>query len=73
MPNYTVVITFPDPTQSWALLTSGVPISLLCDLAFMDGPPSRAILTCEGLEDDVARSHPRGRSIELPEVTISTA
>lgn len=67
------VITSPDPARGWSLLRAGVPLSLICDLAFPDGPPSREILTVEALEDDVARSHPRGRSIELPETTISTA
>ena len=73
LPNYTGVITPHEAARGWSLLRAGVPLSLICDLAFPDGPPSREILTAEAIEDDVARSHPRGRSIELREVTISTA
>ena len=91
MPNYIIVISIPpldeapidEAARGWSLLRAGVPLSLLCDLAFSDGPPSREILTVEAVADDVARdlislkeseaTHPRGRSIQLPEVTISTA
>ena len=69
--------------RGWSLLRAGIPLSLLCDLAFPDGPPSREILAAEAVADDLALDlnslphsaspHPRGRSIELPEVTISTA
>ena len=80
MPNYINVIPSPrdEAARSWSLLRAGVPLSLLCDLAFPDGPPSREILAAEAIADDVQhtevdRTHPRGRSIELPEVTITTA
>ena len=80
MPNYIIVIptTRDEAARSWSLLRAGVPLSLLCDLAFPDGPPSREILAVEAIADDVRRTdidltHPRGRSIELPEVTITTA
>ncbi|HVQ87399.1 MAG TPA: hypothetical protein VMT88_04360 [Actinomycetes bacterium] len=73
MPNYIIVIPSPSAAHGWSLLRAGVPLSLICDLAHPDGPPSREILTAEAVEDDVVRAHPRGRSIELPEVTISTA
>jgi hypothetical protein len=43
-------------------MQSGVPVTLLCDLLFVDGPPSREILTVEALPDDVARAHPDAAS-----------
>lgn len=72
------VIPSPEEARAWSLLRAGVPLSLLCDLAYPDGPPSREILTAEAIEDDIARthpdqSHPRGRLIELPGVTINSA
>lgn len=60
-----------DPAIAWTLLTEGVPLSLLCDLAFPDGPPSREILASEALSDDVRLSHPAGRSTEPPEISIT--
>jgi hypothetical protein len=73
VPNYISVILPSEAARGWSLLRAGVPLSLICDLASPDGPPSREILTAEAIEDDVVRSHPRGRYIELPEATISTA
>ena len=73
MPNYIDVIPSFPAAQGWSLLRAGVPLSLICDLAHPEGPASREILTAEAVEDDIARAHPRGRSIELPERTISTA
>ena len=73
MPNYTSVITTPGTARAWSLLRAGVPLSLLCDLADPDGPPSREILTSEAVADDVARAHPAGRLIELPEASIYSA
>lgn len=73
MPNYNSVIPSSEAARGWSLLRAGVPLSLICDLACPDGPSSREILTAEAVEDDVIRAHPRGRSIELPEITISTA
>ena len=73
LPNYTNVIPSPEAARTWSLLRAGVPLSLLCDLAYPDGPPSREILTAEAIEDDIRLSHPRGGLIELPEVTINTA
>ena len=67
------VITPLDSTRCWSLLRAGVPLSLICDLAFPDGPPSREILSAEAVEDDVVRAHPPGRSIALPEATIISA
>jgi hypothetical protein len=77
------VIPLPRPADSvtWTLLRDGVPITLLCDLLFDDGPPSREILAAEALEDDVRRchpdplatAHPAGRSTEPPGISISTA
>jgi len=85
------VIPFPprdevspdEAARGWSLLRAGVPLSLLCDLAFPDGPPSREILAAEAVAEDLALEldalppatspHPRGRSIQLPDVTISTA
>jgi len=67
------VIIPSEAARGWSLLRAGVPLSLICDLAAPDGPPSREILTAEAIEDDVVRSHPRGRSIQLPEATITTA
>jgi hypothetical protein len=51
---------------------SGVPITLLCDLLFVDGPPSREILTVEALPDDVARTHPVAASTTVGERSRST-
>ena len=75
LPNYTIVITSPGTARAWSLLRAGVPLSLLCDLADPDGPPSREILHREVVADDVAcgRAHPAGRLIELPEVSIYSA
>lgn len=73
MPNYIIVIPSPEAARGWSFLRAGIPLSLLCDLAYPDGPPSREILAAEAIEDDVVRAHPAGRLIELPEVTISTA
>jgi len=56
------VIPFPEVSRAWAYLNAGVPITLLCDLLYPDGPPSREILTAEALADDVGRAHPGGRS-----------
>ena len=76
------MIPSPQRSLSWSLLCEGVPITLLCDLLYVDGPPSRQILAAEAVEDDVRLSqpqtphgcaaHPAGGSIEPPEVTIST-
>ena len=73
LPNYITVIPSPEAARTWSLLRAGVPLSLLCDLAYPDGPPSREILTAEAIEDDYRLSHPRGRLIALPEVTINSA
>jgi hypothetical protein len=86
LPNYISVITPQGAARTWSLLRAGVPLSLLCDLADPEGPPSREIYTAEAVADDVARdevalndraldlrTHPAGRSIELPEVSIYTA
>lgn len=81
MPNYIIVITPQEASRAWSLLRAGVPLSLLCDLLDPEGPPSREIYTAEAVADDVAlddaaldlRTHPAGRSIELPEVSIYTA
>lgn len=56
---------------AWTLLRDGVPLSLLCDLVFPDGPPSREILASEALPDDVRLSHPAGRSTEPPGISIT--
>ena len=75
--NYTIVITPPGTARAWSLLRAGVPLSLLCDLADPEGPPSREIYTAEAVADDVAAdpasTHPPGRSIVLPEVSIYSA
>ena len=75
--NYTIVITPPGTARAWSLLRAGVPLSLLCDLADPEGPPSREIYTAEAVSDDVAAdpasTHPPGRSIVLPEVSIYSA
>jgi hypothetical protein len=73
LPNYTSVIPPPEVARTWSLVRAGVPLSLLCDLASPDGPPSREIYAAEVVADDVDRAHPPGRSITLPEVSISTA
>ena len=73
MPNYTSVIITPGTARAWSLLRAGVPLSLLCDLAEPDGPPSREIFAAEVVADDVDRAHPAGRLIELPEVSIFSA
>jgi hypothetical protein len=73
LPNYTIVITSPGTARAWSLLRAGVPLSLLCDLAEPDGPPSHEIYTAEVVADDVASTHPAGRLIELPEVSIFSA
>lgn len=67
------MITSPGTARAWSLLRAGVPLSLLCDLAEPDGPASREIYTAEVVADDVARAHPAGRLIELPEVSIFSA
>jgi hypothetical protein len=67
------VITSPGTARAWSLLRAGVPLSLLCDLAEPDGPPSREIYTAEVVADDVDQAHPAGRLIELPEVSIYSA
>jgi hypothetical protein len=83
--NYTIVITSLGTAPAWSLLRAGVPLSLLCDLMDPEGPRSREIYTAEVVEDDVAAdaaateaatapsTHPPGRSIVLPEVSIYTA
>ena len=63
----------PEVARTWSLLLAGVPLSLLCDLASPDGPPSREIYTAEVVADDVDRAHPPGRSITLPEISIFSA
>jgi hypothetical protein len=73
LPNYIDVIPSSPAAQGWSLLRAGVPLSLICDLAHPEGHASRQILTAEAVEDDIAQAHPRGRSIELPDVTISSA
>ena len=73
LPNYTNVITSPGTARAWSLLRAGVPLSLLCDLAEPEGPPSREIYTAEVVADDVIRAHPAGRLIDLPEVSIFSA
>ena len=73
LPNYTIVITPQGAGLAWSLLRAGIPLTLLCDLAEPDGPPSREIYTAEVVADDVERAHPPGRSIVLPEVSIYTA
>jgi hypothetical protein len=52
------VIPSPPASRGWSLLRHHVPITLLCDLLYVDGPPSREILTSEALADDVRLSHP---------------
>ncbi|MFZ0324922.1 MAG: hypothetical protein WAN48_12435 [Actinomycetes bacterium] len=56
------MIPLRDDSRAWAYLRAGVPITLLCDLLYRDGPPSRDFLVSETLADDVARAHPAGRS-----------
>jgi hypothetical protein len=79
LPNYIGVITPHGTARTWSLLRAGVPLSLICDLADPEGPPSREIYTAEAVADDVAgdvpddAAHPTGRSIVLPEVSIYTA
>ena len=77
LPNYILVITPLGTARAWSLLRAGVPLSLLCDLMDPEGPPSREIYTAEVVADDVAAdaasTHPPGRSIVLPEVSIYTA
>ncbi len=71
------MITSSGTARAWSLLRAGVPLSLLCDLAEPEGPPSREIYTAEVVADDVSRdaagTHPAGRLIELPEVSIFSA
>ena len=66
LPNYTIVITSPGTARAWSLLRAGVPLSLLCDLAEPDGPPSREIYTAEVVADDVTVTSrcPPGRPID---------
>ena len=72
------VIPSPPASRGWSLLCDGVPITLLCDLLYVDGPPSREILTTEALADDVrlahpdriATAHPADGTGEPPEVAI---
>lgn len=73
MPNYTGVITPSGTAGAWSLLRAGVPLSLLCDLAEPDGPPSREIYTAEVVAVDIDLTHPGSRLIELPEVSIHSA
>jgi hypothetical protein len=67
------VITPSGTARAWSLLRAGVPLSLLCDLAAPDGPPSRAIYAAESVCDDIDLTHPAGRLIELPEASIPSA
>lgn len=55
----------------WLLLRDGVPVTLLCDLLFRAGPPSRQILASEALADDVRLSHPEGGSIGGHDLSIT--
>lgn len=71
MPNHTGVIS-PHIRLGWHLMQSGVPVTLLCDLLFVDGPPSREILTVEALPDDVARAHPDAASTTPGERSTSS-
>jgi hypothetical protein len=71
VPNDNAVIS-PHARLGWRLLQSGVPVTLLCDLLFTDGPPSREILTVEALPDDVLRSHPDAVSITSRHRSTST-
>lgn len=71
VPNHTGVIS-PLPRLGWHLLQSGVPVTLLCDLLFVEGPPSRQILAAEAALDDVVRSHPDARSTRGAERSTST-
>jgi hypothetical protein len=68
-----VIPPSPEAARTWSLLRAGGPLSLLCDLASPDGPPSREIYTAEVVADDVDRAHPPGRSITLPEISIFSA
>ena len=56
---------------TWVLLRDGVPITLLCDLLFPAGPPSRQILASEVLADDVRLSHPDSGSTGRADVSIT--
>jgi hypothetical protein len=75
------VIPSPPASRGWSLLRDRVPITLLCDLLYVDGPPSREILTTEALADDVCLSHPTdgraahpaGGSTEPPAVDTVSA
>ena len=78
LPNYMNVIRSVGAAQAWSLLRAGVPLSLLCDLADPEGPPSREIYTAEAVADDVAidlagLEPPTRRLIELPEASHQTA
>ena len=73
MPNYISVITSSGTAGAWSLLRAGVPLSLLCDLAEPDGPPSREIFTVEVVAVDIDLTHPSSRLIELPENSIYSA
>ena len=67
------MIPFPEVSRAWAYLNAGVPITLLCDLLYPDGPPSREILTSETLADDVGRAHPAGPSTAQTERSMPGA
>jgi len=71
LPSYTGVTPLPR-SRTWEYLRAGVPVTLLCDLLFVDGPPSREILTAEALADDVARSHPASASTPVPQASTPT-
>jgi hypothetical protein len=62
VPNHISVIPLPEVARAWEHLQAGVPITLLCDLLYPDGPPSREFYLAECLVEDVARSHPAGPS-----------
>ena len=73
VPNHISVIPLPEVAHAWEHLQAGVPITLLCDLLYPDGPPSREFYLAECLAEDVARSHPAGRSTDSAEQSMPGA
>jgi hypothetical protein len=66
VPNYNLVTYDSDLVMTW--LRTGVPITLIADLACHGGPLSREILTAEALEHDLAATLPAPRHASDPTV-----